>query len=64
MIRKDFNVDSALNYSVISIMPSEIYKIKKSFFFTFVKERTLTNYKAGLVTLNPDWVIRKCYIKN
>ena len=64
MIRTDFDLDAPLNYSIISVMPSEVYKIKKQFFLNFIKDRTLLNYKSSLATLNPDWIIRKCYIKN
>lgn len=45
-------------------MPCEIYKIKKRYFINFVKDRALLTFKSNLVTLHPDWVLRKCYVNN
>ena len=46
------------------MIPTEIYYISKENFLSFVKEPTLSIYNANLITLHPDWVLRKCYINN
>ena len=62
MLREDYGINEALNYSVMSVMPCEILKIKKRYFTSFVQERALITYKSNLITLYPDWTMRKHYI--
>ena len=64
MLRDNFDIYDKLNYSVISMIPTELYFISKSNFLSFIKEPTLSIYNANLITLHPDWVLRKCYINN
>lgn len=64
MLRDDFDIHDKLNYSVISVIPTEIYCISKSNFLSFVREPTLSIYKSNLITLHPDWVLRKSYVNN
>ena len=64
MLREDFEMTDPLNYSIISVMPCVFYKINKRHFLNFVKERALFIFKANLVTLHPDWILRKCFISN
>ena len=63
-LRDNFDIYDKLNYSVISMIPTEVYYISKENFLSFVKEPTLSIYNANLITLHPDWVLRKCYINN
>lgn len=64
MLRDDFDIHDKLNYSVISMIPTELYYLSKNNFLSFVKEPTISLYKSNLITLHPDWVLRKCYINN
>ncbi|CDW79643.1 UNKNOWN [Stylonychia lemnae] len=64
MLREDFDMNDALNYSVMSVMPCEMLKIKKRYFLCFVQERALMTYKSNLVTIYPDWTLRKHYLQN
>jgi hypothetical protein len=64
MLRDDFDISDPLNYSVIAQIPTELLVIAKSNFLNFIREPTLSVYKSNLITLHPDWVLRKCYINN
>ncbi len=64
MMREDFDFESALNYSVISVMPSELYQVQKRYFLNFVKERSMNIFKQNLISFLPDWVYRKCFVNN
>eukprot|EP00347_Sterkiella_histriomuscorum_P001579 403371486 len=64
MLREDFDMNDPLNYSIISEMPTDLIKVKKRYFQSFVKERALISYKNNLATLYPDWTLRKYYIRN
>lgn len=64
MLREDFDISDKLNYSALTLMPSEIFSISKRNFMNFVRERILVSYKANLVTMHPDWVMRRCFINN
>jgi hypothetical protein len=45
-------------------MPSEVYKVSKRYFFSFVKDKALKQFQNKLSTIQPDWYLRKCYVKN
>ncbi len=64
MLREDYEITMPLNYSIISMMPSVFIKVKKQYFINFVKERALFIFKANLVTLHPDWTLRKHFVRN
>ena len=64
MLREDFDINDRLNYSVVTLMPCEVLVISKRNFLSFVKDRVLSVYKSNLITLHPDWVLRKSYINN
>jgi hypothetical protein len=64
MLRDDFPLTDPLNYSVLTVIPSELYSISKTNFTSFVKDRALLIYQANLITLHPDWILRKAYVNN
>jgi hypothetical protein len=64
MLRDDFPLIDPLNYSVLTVIPTELYSISKTNFSSFVKDRALLIYQANLITLHPDWVLRKAYVNN
>lgn len=64
MLREDYDITDRLNYSAVTILPCEIYSISKRNFVNFVRDRILTSYKANIITLHPDWVLRKAFINN
>lgn len=64
MLRQDFDIFDPLNYSAVAIMPCELFSISKRNFANFVRERAHVTFKANLVTLHPDWVLRRCFIHN
>jgi hypothetical protein len=64
MHREDYELTEKLNYSIITMMPCVLVKVNKQHFINFVKERALFVFKANMVTLHPDWILRKYYVRN
>jgi hypothetical protein len=64
MLRENYEITDKLNYSAITLIPCEIYSISKKNFKNFIKDRIITGFKANLITIHPDWVLRKYFIHN
>jgi hypothetical protein len=64
MLRQDSDMNDKSNYSVITMMPSQIYVISKAKFLTFVTDRALKTYQSTMLTMVPDWNLRKQYVQN
>lgn len=47
--KEKFQMNGKLNYSVISVMPCELYKVNKTHFVKFVKDRPLFQFTSKLI---------------
>ncbi len=64
MLREDFEMTEPLNYCAVAVMPCELLVVSKAVFSTFVRDRALNVFKSNLITIHPDWVLRRSYINN
>jgi hypothetical protein len=46
------------------MIPCELYSLSKSNFLNFVRDRAYSVYHGNMITLHPDWVLRKCFVNN
>jgi hypothetical protein len=58
----DFNL--TLNYSVLTTMPSELYRIEKKVFKNIVTDKAFKRFQKMTSTIPADWELRQFFVEN